>query len=338
MKRHYQVLNRIWPAVLLLASGCAQRDPSQITATLVIRPGDQQFTVPEAPPQAPTEAPAPATTATAAAQTPAAQPAAVADATPAAEPAPATPATPAAQPAPSAAPAAAATAESTGTEFAAFKGRISVAGAAPVLPPLKAAGDPTVQDKVCVANAIPDESVVVGSDGGLANVFIFAKKMPAGVMPPPPPTEPAVIDQIGCRFVPQAMVLRVGQPLVLKNSDPVSHNVRTASLSMPLNQIIAPNNTTGITVSYARPERMPVQTKCDIHAWMLAWHFPIDHPYAAVSGPDGRFEVPNLPPGDWEFVIWHGRTGYIERSYKLKAAAGQAVTHDFSVPAAKLSQ
>jgi hypothetical protein len=208
------------------------------------------------------------------------------------------------------------------------------------LPPLKSAGDPTVpaQDKVCVAMAIPDDSVVVGPEGGLANVFVFAKKLPAGVKAPPPPTEPVELDQKGCRSLPQALVFRVGQPLLMKNSDPVAHNVRTASLTMPINQIVPPSNTKVIEQKYTRPERMPVQTKCDIHAWMLGWHLPLDHPYAAVTGPDGQFEIKDLPPGEWEFVIWHGRAGYLERSYKMTAKAGAAVTHDLSVPAAKLSQ
>jgi hypothetical protein len=269
------------------------------------------------PPEA-VKAPAaakPAETGAASQETKSESPPAVAAATPASEPGAATPAA-----APSAAPAAT---ESTGTEFAAFKGRVKVDGSVPSLPPLKPAGDPSVQDKICVAKAIPDESVIVSADGGLANVFVFAKKLPAGVKAPPPPTEPAVLDQQGCRFVPQAMVFRAGQPLLMKNSDPVSHNVRTSAIAMSINQIVSPNNTTGIPVTYKKAERMPVQTKCDIHAWMLAYHFPLDHPYAAVTDADGKFEIPNRN---------------IERSFKFTATAGRALTQDFSVPAAKLSQ
>lgn len=322
-------------AMLLAAAGCAPQATPNLIATRVIRPGDQHLTQPVKP-QLPAASEAPAAAA-AATETPAVASTAAASASPAA-------ATPAAEPAAASASAAAApttaaaTTESTGTEFAGFKGRVTVAGTAPSLPLLKAAGDPMVQDKVCVAAAIPDESLVVGPNGELANVFVFAKRLPAGVTAPPPPSEPVELDQKGCRFVPQAMVFRAGQPLLMKNSDPVSHNVRTSAIAMSINQIVPPNNTTGIAVTYKKPERMPVQTKCDIHAWMLAWHLPLDHPYAAVTGPDGQFEIKDLPAGEWEFVIWHGRTGYIERAFKVSAKAGQAVTHDFSVPAAKLSQ
>lgn len=316
--------------LMLAAGGCAQREDSPATATRIIMPGDQQLTQPVAPDVA----------SEAAAQQPAigssgGSPTAprVAATTPAASaPTDAPAATPTSEPA------AATPAESTGTEYAAFRGRVTVAGSVPTPPPLKAAGDPAIQDRICVANAIPDDAIVVGSEGGLADVFVYAKRLPSGVQPPPPPTEPAVLDQQGCRFVPQALVFRVGQPLVMKNSDPVSHNVRTSGLTMPINQTVGPNNQDGIEIAYKRAERSPVQTKCDIHAWMLSWHLPVDHPYAAVTGPDGSFEIADLPAGDWQFVIWHGRAGYVDKAYKLKAVTGQVSQQDFSVPAAKLSQ
>jgi hypothetical protein len=147
-----------------------------------------------------------------------------------------------------------------------------------------------------------------------------------------------VIDQMGCRFIPQAFVLRVGQPLQMKNSDPVSHNVHTSPVSNgSFNQIIKPNDATGISIKYDRPETRPVQTKCDIHAWMLAWHLPLNHPYAAVTRADGTFEIKDLPPGDWEFSVWHGRAGDVVRPVPIKAAAGQVIEQEFQVPASKLN-
>jgi hypothetical protein len=334
MTRMTPVSKCVAPALCaaLLAAGCAEHEAPQRVATRVIKPGEQQLTVPSVPAAAaPAAEPAPAASEATTVQgsTDAIAPDADAEASAAAEPAAA---------ATTSTPAATTSGETTGTEFAALRGRVTVTGSVSALPPLKSAGDPGVKDAICVKNSIPDESVIVSADGGLADVFVYAKKLPAGVKPPPPPTEPAVLDQQGCRFVPQAMVFRAGQPLLMKNTDPVAHNVRTAALAMPINQIITPSNTTGIPVTYKGPERMPVQTRCDIHAWMLGWHFPLDHPYAAVTGPDGSFEIKDLPAGDWEFVIWHGRAGYVERSYKFKAAAGQVVSHDVSVPAAKLSQ
>lgn len=316
--------------IVAVVVGCARQESLPTAATEVILPGEEQLTPPQQA-AAPVAEPA-ATPAVVAA--PVESPTAAPAETTAAAPEVATARPAAAQPAP----AAKAVTESTGSELAAFRGRVSVDGPVANFSPLKGAGDPTVQDKACVAVAIPDESVIVSADGGLADVFVFAKKLPAGVKAPPPPTEPAVLDQQACRFVPQAMVLRAGQPLLMKNSDPVAHNVRTSALGMSINQIITPNNTTGLPVTYKKAERVPVQTRCDIHAWMLAWHFPLEHPWGAVTDANGNFTIPDLPPGDWEFVIWHGKVGNIERSFKFTATAGQALTQEFSVPATKLSQ
>ena len=39
------------------------------------------------------------------------------------------------------------------------------------------------------------------------------------------PTEPAKIDQKGCRYTPHVFGMRVGQPLEIINSDPTLHNI-----------------------------------------------------------------------------------------------------------------
>jgi hypothetical protein len=187
-----------------------------------------------------------------------------------------------------------------------------------------------------VAQAIPDDSVHSES-GGLGDVFVYAKRLPDGVKAPPVPTEPAVMDQMGCRFIPQAFVFRVDQTLQLKNSDAVPHNVRTAGRSMQINQIIKPNDAMGIPVKYGRAEALPVQTKCDIHAWMLSYHLPLAHPYAAVTATNGTFEIRELPPGDWEFTVWHGKAGYVARDVAVQAAAGQVIEKEFQVDASKLN-
>jgi hypothetical protein len=312
----------------LTVAGCGG-DPHEVAATQVILPGEQSFTIPEVP-----EETAPATTpeASGSASETAGESTSNTPSTAASNTPESTPPTGAPAESSTAAPAA-----TTGSDKALFTGRVTVAGTPPTLSPVMNKGNPNVKDTICVAQDTPDESVIVGDGGGLANVFVFAKKVPAGVEVPPPTTEPAVMDQVNCRFVPQAMVFRVGQPLLMKNSDPVAHNVRANGLTQTINQIIAPSDQTGIPLTYARPERVPVQTKCDIHAWMSAYHLPLDHPWAAVTGPDGTFEIKDLPPGEWEFVVWHGRVGNVEKSVKLKAAAGQIVSQDFSVPAAELS-
>jgi hypothetical protein len=139
-------------------------------------------------------------------------------------------------------------------------------------------------------------------------------------------------------FLPHATLVRVGQPLKIINSDAVAHNARTAPLAgTALNQILSANDQAGATTTYTKPETAPVGTKCDIHAWMASFHLPVNHPWAAVTGPDGSFEIADVPATDLEFVVWHEKGNYIHRSLKVTIAADQTVEQEIIVDAAKLT-
>jgi len=44
--------------------------------------------------------------------------------------------------------------------------------------------------------------------------------------------------------------------------------------------------------------------KCNVHSWMRAYIGVVDHPYFAVTGPDGAFELKNVPPGGYTVAVW----------------------------------
>jgi hypothetical protein len=46
-----------------------------------------------------------------------------------------------------------------------------------------------------------------------------------------------------------------------------------------------------------------------LYSWVRSWILPLPHPYFAVSDEAGEFQIENLPPGNWEFQVWHERTG-----------------------------
>jgi hypothetical protein len=39
-----------------------------------------------------------------------------------------------------------------------------------------------------------------------------------------------------------------------------------------------------------------------------------DHPYMAVSDKDGKFEIKNLPVGEWTFIVWQEGVGFLPRA------------------------
>ena len=82
-------------------------------------------------------------------------------------------------------------------------------------------------DPPCCAlhvNVPPLDDLVVDAKGGVQWAFVYVKSgLPAKEYPVP--TEPALIDQVGCVYKPHVVGVQVGQPLQFRNSDPQLHNV-----------------------------------------------------------------------------------------------------------------
>jgi len=218
--------------------------------------------------------------------------------------------------------------------FGTFKGRVVVNGNVAKLSPLVAQGQ-AVADAVCSLQPVENESVLVGADGGLANVFVYLSKVP-NVDIPAPPSDVVQIDQKGCKFVPHASVIRVGQPLKMINSDPVPHNVKLTGVAMSLSSTIPPNDTVGLEAKYDRPERGPIPMICDFHGWMQGYQLAVNHPWAALTDENGEFEIPNAPAGKMEFVVWHEKAGRIEGKLSVEIPADGVVEKEIQVNASSL--
>lgn len=195
------------------------------------------------------------------------------------------------------------------------------------------------KDAFCIAKApIPNDRIVVGADGGLANVFIYLPNAPGGAKQPES-LEEIKFDQVGCRFVPHCMTMQTNQTVLVLNDDDTLHNTHTNPQRQPaFNQGVAPNERNGVPLVYSRAERIPVSVICDIHPWMLAYHMPLDHPYNVVTAEDGTFEVPNLPAGRHEFTIWHEVPGVINNRYAVEIPVDGTAEVEIKVPAQQLAQ
>ncbi len=122
------------------------------------------------------------------------------------------------------------------------------------------------------------------------------------------------------------MIVRVGVPVLILNSDPIAHNTHTfPRRNEAINQLLKQNDQQGVPLVYTRPESVPVEVKCDLHAWMRAFQLPLDHPFGAVSGSDGSFEIRDLPAGKYEFKVWHERAsgGFLERRLAVTITGGE---------------
>ena len=148
-----------------------------------------------------------------------------------------------------------------------------------------------------------EQSLIVDeSSKGLANVVIFLRK--SSRVKTDSATEKLVFDQKNCEFLTPVFAARVGQPVDVKNSDPIGHNTNISGSSF--NQLIPSGDSTIFTPG--RETGLPVSVTCNIHPWMKAYAVFREDGYVAVSSSDGAFEIPDLPAGEpLEFQVWHER-------------------------------
>ncbi len=152
-----------------------------------------------------------------------------------------------------------------------------------------------------------DDSIAASRDGSLANVFVYVKTGLEGKKFEPPAT-PVVMDQKGCWFGPRVLGIETDQLLNVTNSDPVTHNIHPRPKNnREWNQSQDPGSTP-LVRHFMAPEVM-IRVKCNIHSWMHAWIGVVDNPYFAVTGADGKFELSNLPPGNYTLEAWQEDLG-----------------------------
>lgn len=204
-------------------------------------------------------------------------------------------------------------------------GKVSLEGTPPKRKRIRMDADP-----VCAAahdEPVLSEEVVVGEGSGLQNVFVYVKDVKGDF---PPPGDPVVINQNGCHYEPHVIGLQVGQPLQILNSDKTLHNVHGMPKVNAGFNFAMPKFVKKKEHEFESPETM-VAVKCDVHPWMNAYIGVLPHPFFAVTGPDGTFEIDGLPPGEYTIEAWHETLGTQEG--KAKVAADGTATVDFTFKA-----
>lgn len=221
----------------------------------------------------------------------------------------------------------------TGLQLAAagdITGTITLKGTPPAEKPITQLKDDVNCGKLHTAPVFT-RFYVSGPKGELADVFVTLKGISgksAGAS-----AEPLVIDQKGCEYIPYVAAAQTGQKIVVKNSDPILHNVHPT-----------PVNTAGgnkednkaqmaggpdLTFTFPAPENF-LRFKCDVHPWMFSYVSLFDHPYFAVSGKDGSFKISGVPAGKYTLEASHRKGGVVTQEIEVKDGA---VTANFTIEA-----
>lgn len=150
---------------------------------------------------------------------------------------------------------------------------------------------------------------VVGAGGELADTFVYVKDGLTGKTFPVP-EKPALLDQVGCEYIPYVSGLMVNQKLLVRNSDPLLHNVHPtpAVAGNKESNLAQLPKSKDLEFSFPK-EEMFLRFKCDVHPWMFSYVSVMSHPYYSVSGKDGTFKISGLPAGKYTIEASHRKAG-----------------------------
>jgi len=173
--------------------------------------------------------------------------------------------------------------------------------------------------------AVKTRFFVVGANNGLGDTVVVLKGITgksAGAS-----AAPLVVDQKGCFYTPYVAVCQTGQKIVVKNSDPVLHNVHTEPAVTENKPFNVPQMAGGadLTFTYDKPENF-LKFKCDVHPWMFAYVTVVDHPYYAVTDKDGNFTIKDVPAGKYTITAAHRKAALagVDQEIEVKADGAKA--------------
>ncbi len=203
------------------------------------------------------------------------------------------------------------------------KGTVKVKGAVPKPTHIDMSQDPKCAQAHAGSGATED--IVADSSGDLQNVVVYVSAgLPSDAKYDVPQT-PVVLEQKGCTYTPHVVALRANQELKVVNADSTTHNIHPSpNNNRELNQSQAPG--APLSMTFAR-EEISIPVKCNIHPWMRSYFAVFKHPFFAVTGKDGSFEIRNLPPGSYTITAWQEKLG--TSFQKITVGDGETKTLEF---------
>ena len=168
------------------------------------------------------------------------------------------------------------------------------------------------------------EEPIADADGNVRGAFVYVKKGLEGRWFPAPRT-PALLFQSELMYEPRVLGIQAGQPLEVRNLDRVLHSAHALpAVNREFGMAVPPPQ----TFTFEGAEIM-IPFQCDVHPWMRAWVGVVDHPFFAVTGEDGKFELGNLPAGKYTIGAWHERLAIEDREIEV---AGETTMELIGVP------
>jgi hypothetical protein len=138
---------------------------------------------------------------------------------------------------------------------------------------------------------------VNAANQGIANTVVWLRNPPSGS--PTGTGEAPSLRQVNGNYRPHVQVAPVGSRLELTAVDDQANFRGSGAADFNLTLLRGKHQAR----SLSRAGLVTLQS--DIHPWLSAYIWVMDHGYHAVTDADGRFRLPPVPPGEYEVAFWH---------------------------------
>jgi plastocyanin len=185
-----------------------------------------------------------------------------------------------------------------------------------------------------------DKAPATQPSGNLAGSIVFPADVPLSEMvvylsPADPskqfavPKEPRKISQKGAQFSPSLLIICLGQTVDFVNDEDrlIEHNVFSNS---PAKQFDLGLYKPGESRSVTFDKTGPVFLYCSMHRHMDGAIYVAPTPFFARVGDDGKYQINNVPAGDWVISTWQRRRRFPEAHVNATVTANQTTTADLT--------
>jgi plastocyanin len=136
----------------------------------------------------------------------------------------------------------------------------------------------------------------------------------------------AIMNQRNETFVPHVLAIMTGTTVDFPNNDKIYHNVFSLSKTRSF-------DLGRYAVGQSKPVRFDqpgiVRVFCDIHSHMNAFILVFSHPFFAVTDPEGRYHIDNVPAGEYAVIAWN--EGVSSEARPASVPDGGAAELDFAL-------